>query len=131
MERALVEPNDKLQLPAVSDREFSSRQDEGRAAATAGGPPGASAPRRKPGRPRLMSSEALLDRIRELAARGDGLFRIHRTDGDLYARARRQFGSWAAAVAAAGLDYGSALQRARDQSVRTRRQRKRKQDPRG
>jgi len=54
--------------------------------------------------------------IRELAAGGDGLFRVHRTHPDLYARARRYFGSWAAAVGVAGLDYASAIRVARDRS---------------
>jgi hypothetical protein len=74
------------------------------------------------GRPALMTAPALIDRIRELAERG-GLFRVHRTHGRLYARARRQFGSWARAVRAAGIDYGQAVARARARSLEARRRR--------
>src|SRR5262245_9506314 len=59
--------------------------------------------RRKRGRPLEMTQSEVLARIRQLAATANGLFRIHHTHSDLYARARRQFGSWAAAVAAAGV----------------------------
>jgi len=78
---------------------------------------------RKRGRPALMSREQLLDSIRGLSGRPDGLFRVHRTDSDLYARARRMFGSWAAAVAAAGVDYHGAIASARRRSLETRRRR--------
>lgn len=47
----------------------------------------------------------LLARIRELHRRDGGLSRVHRTHASLYARARRAFGSWREAVAAAGIDY--------------------------
>lgn len=80
-------------------------------------------PRRKRGRPLEMSQVEVLAQIRCLAASGDGLFRIHRTRSDLYARARRQFGSWAAAVAAAGVDYSGAVNVARQRATETRRQR--------
>jgi hypothetical protein len=80
---------------------------------------GASSPRRR-GRPLMMTRETVLDRIRRLAARHDGLFRMHRSHPGLYARARRLFGSWSAAVAAAGLDYAAAVARARERSLRTR-----------
>ena len=77
------------------------------------------------GRPVEMEPTRVLERIRQLAERGHGLFRIHRTHSALYARARRQFGSWAAAVAAAGLDYDGSLDRARQRSIATRRRRRR------
>src|SRR5215472_16212721 len=78
---------------------------------------------RKRGRPALMTREQLLDTIRGFSGRPDGLFRVHRTDSDLYARARRMFGSWAAAVAAAGVDYQNAMASARRRSLETRRRR--------
>jgi len=56
----------------------------------------------------------LLATIRSLHAQAGGLARVHRTHAALYARARRAFGSWRGAVAAAGLDYA----RERDQSLR-------------
>lgn len=68
-----------------------------------------------------MPPAALLERILKLSRRREGLFRIHHTHRDLYARARRQFGSWAAAVRAAGLDYESAMRRARARSIESRR----------
>jgi hypothetical protein len=70
-----------------------------------------------------MPPIAVLRRIRRLASRAEGLFRVHRTHGDLYARARRQFGSWEAAVRAAGCDYDIALERARRRSLESRRRR--------
>src|SRR5262245_25199551 len=79
---------------------------------------------RNRGRPALMSGPELLDRIRDLAGQPDGLFRVHHQDTGLYARARRQFGSWAAAVRAAGLDYGNTVESARRRSLETRRTRR-------
>jgi hypothetical protein len=81
---------------------------------------------RRRGRPALMNRDALLERIR-LIARDGGLFRIHRTHGGLYARARRQFGSWADAVRAAGLDYVGAVVVARQRSIETRRRKRRRE----
>jgi hypothetical protein len=83
------------------------------------------APRRgrNRGRPLLMNRAELLERIRTLAHQPDGLFRVHHLDTGLYARARRQFGSWAAAVRAAGIDYGNAVESARRRSLETRRRR--------
>ena len=51
----------------------------------------------------------LVATIRDLHQQAGGLSRIHRTHAALYAQARRAFGSWRAAVAAAGLDYGHEL----------------------
>jgi hypothetical protein len=82
-------------------------------------PPRLTRPR---GRPALMTAPAVFDRIQELAARG-ALFRVHRTHGRLYARARRQFGSWAGAVRAAGVDYRQAVAHARARSLESRRRR--------
>lgn len=77
------------------------------------------------GRPILMAAPVVLDKIRQLSRRREGLFRVHHTHPGLYARARRQFGSWAAAVAAAGMDYGSSVSAARQRSIRGRRRRRR------
>lgn len=85
---------------------------------------------RKRGRPLEMSQGEVLARIRHLAATENGLFRIHHTHSDLYARARRQFGSWAAAVSAAGVDYSTAVNAARLRATETRRQRLRSNDSR-
>jgi len=74
------------------------------------------------GRPLLMTPAQVLERIASLAREGN-LFRVHHVEPGLYARARRQFGSWAAAVKAAGLDYSEALDAARRRSLQTRRQR--------
>jgi len=46
------------------------------------------APRRR-GRPVEMAPETVLERIRGLSERREGLFRVHRTHPALYARARR------------------------------------------
>jgi hypothetical protein len=68
-----------------------------------------------------MHPAALLERIQRLAHRREGLFRIHITHRDLYSRARRQFGSWAKAVRAAGLDYEAIAVRARTRAAERRR----------
>ena len=83
-------------------------------------------PGRRLGRPPKLSAQEILDRIRRLAASRGGLFRVHQRNASLYARARRIFGSWSAAVEAAGLDYREALSGARRRSVRTRRHRSRR-----
>lgn len=90
------------------------------AALEAGGVP----PRRRRGRPELMSRAEVLDRIRAMAAHADGLFRVHQKNPDLYARARRQFGSWSAAVHAAGVDYRRVMDVSRRRSIDTRRARR-------
>jgi len=81
------------------------------------------APRRR-GRPLEMSPDEVLGRIRQLAERGE-LFRVHVGHPALYARARRQFGSWAAAVARAGADYAGAVEAARRRAIDARRSRRR------
>lgn len=87
------------------------------------GPNGRAAPGRGRGRPLQMSRAAVLEKIRLLAGREEGLFRVHLAHSGLYARARRMFGSWAAAVEAAGVNYGHTLERARGRSLRTRKAR--------
>jgi len=81
------------------------------------------APKRRRGRPLLMSREAVIEKIRQLAKREEGIFRIHLTHSGLYARARRMFGSWSAAVEAAGVNYGQTLEHARGRALRTRKNR--------
>ena len=56
----------------------------------------------------------ILETIKALHLRDGVLSRVHRTHAALYAQARRAFGSWRDAVAAAGLDYAHE----RDQSLR-------------
>ena len=73
-----------------------------------------------------MHVTVLLERIRTLAARGDGLFRVHRTHVALYSRARREFGTWRAAVEAAGVDYATSVARARRRSIQAQRRRRRR-----
>jgi hypothetical protein len=70
-----------------------------------------------------MPEPQLLDAIRRLAASKGGLFQVHRQYGSLYARARRRFGSWAAALRVAGFDYDHVLNAARQRSLESRRQR--------
>jgi hypothetical protein len=71
----------------------------------------------------------VLQRIRALAARPPGLFRVHRNHPALYARARRLFGSWSAAVAAAGLDHALVVSTARRRAIATRLRRRRRERP--
>ncbi|HNX50402.1 MAG TPA: hypothetical protein PKL08_09570 [Thermoanaerobaculaceae bacterium] len=65
-----------------------------------------------------MTRADVLTLIRDTARRPPGLFRVHHTRPDLYARARRMFGSWAAAVSAAGLYYEAVLRSAQLRSAR-------------
>lgn len=81
----------------------------------------ASAARRRRGRPIEMAPETVLERIQGLAARDEGLFRVHHSHPALYARARRLFGSWEAAVRASGLDYSVILARAFERAAHARR----------
>ena len=78
-------------------------------------------PLRRRGRPIEMSPEDLLERIRALASRKEGLFRVHHTHPSLYARSRRLFGSWEGAVRASGLDYRQIVEQAVQRAVRARR----------
>jgi len=77
-------------------------------------------PRRKRGRPLEMQPHEVLTRIRELAVR-NALFRVHLDAPALYARARRLFGTWAAALLSAGVDHASAVESARRRAVEHRR----------
>ena len=72
-----------------------------------------------------MTRDALLESVRQVARTADGLFRVHRRHPDLYARARRMFGSWGEAVRLAGVDYESAIDLARRRSRVTLRERAR------
>ena len=67
-----------------------------------------------------MPPADVLRRIRAEFEQGK-LFRMHHEQPGLYARARRLFGSWANAVAAAGVDHARALADARRRSLETRR----------
>jgi hypothetical protein len=91
------------------------------APAPEGGPVPAASGRRKRGRPLEMTRDELLAAIRRLSDRREGLIRIHHTHSALYARARRQYGSWSNAVRAAGLDYDDAMRRVRERSRTLRR----------
>ncbi|HEY6193882.1 MAG TPA: hypothetical protein VI504_02480 [Candidatus Eisenbacteria bacterium] len=75
---------------------------------------------RKRGRPLEMPPPDVLRRIRDEFDRGT-LYRMHHAQPALYARARRLFGSWANALAAAGVDHARAVAEARRRSVETRR----------
>jgi hypothetical protein len=74
---------------------------------------------------RARLASAILDLYREAG----GLARVHHTHPALYAQARRAFGSWRAAVLAAGLDYRHELEqnlrRGLDQRDQRRRERAR------
>jgi hypothetical protein len=76
--------------------------------------------RRRRGRPLEMSAETLLQRIRAGATSGL-LYRVHLAEPALYARARRLFGSWARALAAAGLDHAAVVSAARRRAHEKRR----------
>ncbi len=75
---------------------------------------------RKRGRPLEMSVPEVLQRIRALNESGT-LFRVHREQPALYARARRLFGSWGEALREAGVDAQKAMLEARARSLETRR----------
>jgi hypothetical protein len=90
-----------------------------------GGGRGADEARRRPGRPLEMSASEVLGLIRLLSTRKEGLFRVHVTAPSLYARARRLFGSWSAAVRRAGIDYEVLQGMARARSLQTRRRNRR------
>ena len=81
---------------------------------------------RRPGRPLEVTREQVIDRIRELSTASDGLFRVHLSAPGLYARARRLFGAWSAAVRLAGVDYEILQGVARARSLQTRRRDRRR-----
>ncbi len=75
---------------------------------------------RKRGRPLEMQPDEVLGRIRQLADQ-DALFRVHLDQPAFYARARRLYGSWAGALAAAHVDHAAALAAARRRAHESRR----------
>jgi hypothetical protein len=81
--------------------------------------------RRRTGRPLEMTAEQVLQAIHARAAEPGGLFRVHVAAPALYARARRLFGSWSAAVRRAGVDYDALQTVARVRSLETRRRNRR------
>ena len=70
-----------------------------------------------------MDRARALELIRAAAASGR-MFRVHLEQPALYARARRMWGSWSAALGAAGIDYEQVLRAARRRSLDTRRTRR-------
>ena len=76
--------------------------------------PEAEAPAVAPDSPRDEVRRHVIEAIHHVHSANGGLSRIHRKHAALYAQARRAFGSWRDAVAAAGLDY----EHERDQSLR-------------
>lgn len=66
----------------------------------------------------------VLGTIRDLHQQSGGLSRVHRTHPALYAQARRAFGSWREAVAAAGLDYGREIHESLRRGLQLRDQRR-------
>src|SRR5262245_63490242 len=83
-------------------------------------PESGAAGNRKRGRPLEVSAADVLRKIRAEFERGT-LFRMHHAQPALYARARRLFGSWAGALAAAGVDHARAVADARRRSLEDRR----------
>lgn len=75
---------------------------------------------RKRGRPLEMQPQEVLRSIRALHLRGD-LFRVHLRQPSLYARARRLFGTWAQALAQAGIDHAGTVHEARRRAAAGRR----------
>ena len=78
---------------------------------------------RRRGRPPLLSPEQVLSEIRAESNAGR-LFRVHLEKPALYARARRLWGNWAAALRAAGLDPRQVLETARQRALETRRRKR-------
>jgi hypothetical protein len=68
----------------------------------------------------MMTREQVLEQIRAAASAG-ALFRVHLDQPALYARARRLWGTWAAAVATAGFDYEQTIAEARRRAIASRR----------
>jgi len=104
-------------LHAAAGRDAANRSDAEPARARGGSRP--------PGRPLEMPPDVVLRTIRQLSRRRDGLFRVHLAAPSLYARARRLYGTWSAAVRAAGIDYESLRRLARARSIRSRRRTRR------
>ena len=77
---------------------------------------------RKRGRPLEMQPQEVLRSIRALHQRGE-LFRVHMRQPSLYARARRLFGTWAQALAQAGVDHAGTVHEARRRAAEHRRRR--------
>ncbi len=78
---------------------------------------------RRRGRPPLATREQVLQQIRAIAAAGR-LFRVHLETPSLYARARRLWGSWGDALAAAGIDHRATVASARARALAARRSRR-------
>lgn len=78
---------------------------------------------RKRGRPLEMQPQEVLRSIRVLQQRGE-LFRVHMRQPSLYARARRLFGTWAQALAKAGVDHAGTVHEARRRAAERRRTRR-------
>jgi hypothetical protein len=76
-----------------------------------------------------MGQDDVLALIRSLHRRPEGLFRVHRAHPDLYARARRMFGSWSGAVIAAGIDYAGIVSLAAQRALKSRRNRRDRRTP--
>ncbi len=85
-------------------------------------PPAMPTPRRRRGWPLEMPRDEVLGRIRAWSDAGR-LFRVHHDQPGFYARARRLFGSWANALAAAGVDHARAVADARRRALEKRRRR--------
>jgi hypothetical protein len=120
-----------IELPPTASEstpelEALSRHGDGGASPGARNPAPGGASRRRPGRPLEVPPEQVLGTIRRLAQDKDGLFRVHLEAPDLYARARRLFGSWSAAVRRAGLDYEALRGAARARSIQSRRRNRRR-----
>lgn len=81
------------------------------------------AQRRRRGRPLEMPRDEVLRRIRAWSGAGQ-LYRVHHDQPGFYARARRQFGSWANALAAAGVDHARTVQDARRRALDQRRRKR-------
>jgi len=110
-------PPTPLRQPLPASLSFSPRRNRGPLDVVV-----PAAPRRR-GRPPLATREQVQHQIRDAAGTGR-LFRVHIEQPALYARARRLWGSWAAALAEAGIDHGAIVSSARARSLETRRARR-------
>jgi hypothetical protein len=100
----------------------ASEPEEGRPLQVTPRPTAPAVPRRR-GRPPRFTPEHVLEEIRAEAMLGQ-LFRVHISKPALYARARRLWGTWGAALRAAGLDPRAILEAARQRAIETRRHRR-------